>query len=197
MSVFDMMMNDTVTVYTASGVYENVPASVQRGKILTTRTDIPIKTGDRITRKTDAGVIEGFIVDDPGFQSAFHGMPAIYGMRVRRDDAPPRPAVAGTVIYNVTGTGARFNLNSVDNSTNVVHQSRSELFQALRDAIRSNVRGPEREELLARAAEMETAKGKAGFAKRYAEFIACAANHVKIFEPFIPALTQMMLGAGA
>lgn len=78
-------MNDQVTVKTMDGeTYTNIAASVQRDMIITMRTDIPIRPGDQISRRTPAGVEEIFIVEDPGFHSGTSGIPATYLIRVRR-----------------------------------------------------------------------------------------------------------------
>lgn len=88
--MFSEIMNDQVTVKTQDGkTYTNIAASVQRNKIFTTRTDIPIRPGDQISRLTPAGVEEIFIVEDPGFHSGMMDLPPTYQMRVRR--AAPSP----------------------------------------------------------------------------------------------------------
>lgn len=194
--MFDDLMTDRVTIRTKGGeTFADVPASVQTGKIFTQRTDIPIQPGDEVIRRTPAGLDEVFVVEDPGFYGAFHGLPATYQMRVRRGDAPRSSARTDTVIYNVTGPNARFNINSVDSSTNVVNEAPAELFQALRDAIHSRIPVVrERDEILATTVELEREIGKPRFAQRYAQFMALAANHMEALGPFIPALTQLLTG---
>src|SRR5207249_5872124 len=105
---------DVVTIRTSAGsVHENVRALVEsaKGRIFTSRSDIPITPGDKIIRRTPAGVEEVFTVVDPGLHAGLSGIPATYQMTVRRDDSPLKPTRSGTVIYNVTGTGARFNID--------------------------------------------------------------------------------------
>jgi hypothetical protein len=94
-AMFSDIMNDEVTVKTTDGkVYTKVPASVQRNKVFTQRTDIPIRPGDEIIRTTPAGVDEIFIVEDPGFHSGFEDLPATYQMLVRRAAPPPPKSAA-------------------------------------------------------------------------------------------------------
>jgi hypothetical protein len=192
--MFERLMRDRVTIRTRSGTtYTDLAASVQRGKIFTQRTDIPIQPGDEVIRRTPAGVEEVFIVEDPGFHSGMGGIPDSYQMTVRRADASPR--LAGTIIYSVSGPNARFNINSVDSSTNIINQAPPELFQVLRDAIQRKLgTSPDREQLLARVNELEQETGRQGFARKYAEFIALAANYMGVLGPFIPALTQLLIG---
>jgi hypothetical protein len=178
--MFERLMRDRVTIRTRSGTtYTDLAASVQRGKIFTQRTDIPIQPGDEVIRRTPAGVEEVFIVEDPGFHSGMGGIPDSYQMTVRRAGASPR--LAGTIIYSVSGPNARFNINSVDSSTNIINQAPPELFQVLRDAIQTKLgTSPDREQLLARVNELEQGTGRQGFARKYAEFIALAANHMGV-----------------
>src|SRR5665213_1213985 len=108
--MFDELMTDRVTIQSHDGnTYTDVPASVQRGKVFTTRADIPITPGDRVIRRTLAGVDEVFIVDDPGFNTGLLGIPASYEMKVHRDDGAQKstvrtlPVVADAAIDHLTG----------------------------------------------------------------------------------------------
>jgi hypothetical protein len=192
--MFERMLTDVVTVRTKDGkTFADVRASVQTGKIFTQRTDIPIQPGDEVVRRTPAGIDEVFVVQDPGYHAKFGSIPASYQMAVRRADAPVPMARGGTVIYNLTGPNARFNINSIDSSTNVVSQAPPELFETLRLAIQSGIpAGRAQQELLTTTADLEKEIGKPGFAQRYARFMALAANHMEVLAPFIPALTQML-----
>ncbi len=46
--------------------------------------------------------------------------------------------------------------------------------------------------LLQKVTEMEENVGKRTFLQKYSEFVALAANHMKLFGPFVPALTQYL-----
>jgi hypothetical protein len=77
-------MNDLISVTAKDGrTFTNIPASVQNNMIFTERTDIPIQSGNTISRQTPSG-IETYIVEDPGFRSGGAGLPNTYQMRVRR-----------------------------------------------------------------------------------------------------------------
>src|SRR5260221_963947 len=172
-AMFDIFMTDVVTINASDGtIHRDVKASVQKHLIMISKTDIPIRPGDQIVRRTPAGVDEVFDVEDPGFQSGMGGMPPHYQVRVRRADVMRLPPShhGGTVIYNVTGSNARFNIDSVDPSTNVGNHAPAELFQALRDAIQIKILSErERDELLVRAKDLEHETGKPGFPERYAQ----------------------------
>ncbi len=90
-------------------------------------------------------------------------------------------------VFNVHGPNARVNIDSTDNSTNIVHQGVP--FSELRKAIESGVSdGVERTAILQRLSDLEAATDHESGAKRYQAFIAAAANHMTIIGPYLPAL---------
>lgn len=52
-----------------------------------------------------------------------------------------------------------------------------------------------RGQLIERIDAMEADHGKPSFAQRYAAFMEVAANHVAVFQPFFPALAQLLVAA--
>jgi len=98
-----------------------------------------------------------------------------------------------TTIYNVLGDNARWNVNSPDNSVNIVTKSSDEFFADLRERIASGVpQGEEQKMILQKLDALKEANGKPSFAQTYTDFIAAAANHIVLLTPFIPALTEMV-----
>lgn len=98
-----------------------------------------------------------------------------------------------TVVYNVHGDNARWNIGSIDNSVNVITKSAEEFFTTLREKIRSEIPdGEERVSILEKLHALEESHGQQSFAQRYTDFIAAAANHMALLAPFIPALTEMV-----
>lgn len=191
-SVFEGLLNDKVEIHTQDEkIYNDVVVSVQRNKILTFRVDIPIRVGDQVIRKLPSGIEEVYLVEDPGFITGIQGIPDSYQMTVRRADAASRRT--GPVIYNVNGANARFNVNSIDASTNIVNQSSDQLFESLKLLVQSKISIKEdQKSLLEKVDELKDSVGKPTFAKRYAEFMAVAADHVQVLSPFLPALIQLL-----
>jgi hypothetical protein len=98
-----------------------------------------------------------------------------------------------TTIYNVQGDHARWNVNSTDNSVNIITKPSDEFFKTLRGRIESEIAGEdERRKILAALTALQESHGKPPFAQRYTDFIATAANHITVVAPFIPALTEML-----
>jgi hypothetical protein len=95
-------------------------------------------------------------------------------------------------IYQVSGYG-RVNVNSTDNSVNVITVSQAEIFAKLRHEITANISaGEEQKNILERVCVLEAAQNSPSFAERYTELISVAANHMTLLAPFIPGLTEMM-----
>lgn len=98
-----------------------------------------------------------------------------------------------TIIYNVQGDNARWNVGSTDNSVNIVTKSNDEFFTMLRDRIESAVpEGDQRKVILQKLAALQESHGQPSFAQRYTDFMAAAANHITVIVPFVPALTEML-----
>jgi hypothetical protein len=84
-------------------------------------------------------------------------------------------------------------VNSADHSVNNVTVSSQQVFADLRREIESHVpEGDERKDILEKLTVLENEQGSPSFAKRYADFVAVAANHMALIGPFIPALTELL-----
>ena len=113
---------------------------------------------------------------------------AIARLRHQRAAAQNRPKeVVVNQTFNATGPNARNNVNSTDNSMNVVHQGVP--FAELRNAIESGIEdGTRRAAILETLAHLEAAPDRESASTRYQQFIAAAADYVTLIGPFLPAL---------
>lgn len=102
-------------------------------------------------------------------------------------------SVGENVVYNISGANARVNINSNDSSVNVVNVAPDQLFAEIRRTIETQVESTdEQQELLARVDDLERAIGTPTFLSRYQKFVAALADHVGLFQAFLPALTQLL-----
>lgn len=186
-------MIDTVSLVKRDGRrIDNIKASVQTKKIYIDDGSLPIEEGDTITRTLPNGLEEEYRVIDRGYFGGMGGIKAHYQIEVRKTSRinTERPA---TVIYNLNGANPRVNNNSVDASMNVVSTSPDHLFDELRKAIESGVEDSfKKSELLSRVSDLESTRGMPTFLERYKAFVALAADHWGLMQPFVPALTQML-----
>jgi hypothetical protein len=108
----------------------------------------------------------------------------------------PKEQSAMNIVYQVSGY-ARVNVNTTDNSVNVITVSQAEIFEKLRHEITTHVpAGQQQENLLDRLSALEAAQNSPSFAERYLDLISVAANHVTLLAPFLPALAEMVRNFG-
>ena len=193
---FRKLQGDRVRIERPDGslVTENYPASIQRNKIYLTAGNLSIEPGYEISRKIAGGVVETYVVEDPGFYPGMggrNGIPPNYQMTVRRKDAPQKATGA---TYSVSGPNARMNIGSHDASHNVVYQDAGALFDALLQALQGITDEAERGRVIAEAEELRGAVGSPSFAESYRAFIASAADYITILTPFIAPLTALIPG---
>ena len=195
--VIEKMMTEKLTFLKAdgSGQKDGVKGLVTSGKVITFDTSLPVQPNDRFLRELPSGLVEEYIVEDPGFQGGIQGaIKPHYQARVHRTDA--RPAPANQIINNIQGPNARININSTDNSHNVnVQDQRTQVYNELRERLGTISADAETIDALRESINrMEAAHGSPTFLGRYQEFMATAANHMAVFAPLLPALAGFLGG---
>jgi len=79
------LLRDTVRLIKSDGRhFDNIKASVQRGKIFTADSKIPIEEGDVFERDLPSGITEKYRVTDAGFNEHHGGIPAHYQSHVEK-----------------------------------------------------------------------------------------------------------------
>ena len=193
-AMFEGMLNDRVTLVKSDGTVakEFVKALVQAKTIFMDDPTLPIESGDRLLRALPSGLVDEFIVEEPGFHAGLHKIKAHFQTRVRRSGAAP--AQLGTIINNISGENARVNIKSTDNSRNMVFSPENlEVFQALRKSLEISDIVAEQAVVIREAiAKMEKAGSKESFKQSYVEFMSAAANHVAVFGPLVGALAGLL-----
>ena len=191
-SMLQKHLNDTVTLVKKDGsvARESIRAMVQPKTIFMDDETLPIEPGDRLLRKLPSGLVEDFIVDEPGFYSAIGGMNSHFQTKVRRSSAPA--ATPATVINNIQGQNARVNINSTDNSENLAASvDNSEILANLLERLnQSTIPEDEVKRLRDAIEEMKEADSKSSFREAYIQFMSAAANHLAVFGPLLGALAK-------
>lgn len=160
---------------------------------MTEDTSIQVEPNDRFLREIGNGLVEEYIVEDPGYNAAIPSMQvgAFYNSKVRRSDAPP--AAPSTIINNVQGANARVNINSVDNSQNLAALADDGIFDLLREKLlESDVPKPDQASIRAAIHDMQQAQGTHNFKEKYKSFIAVTANHASIFGTLQAGLAMLL-----
>lgn len=115
----DDLMRDKVILIDEQGniIKDELAASVQSSKIITKDMRLPIKPGYHFLRTLPSGLVEDFIVIDPGYRKGTNLIPDTYQSSVRRSDIPVNDKQ--TIIQNINGSNNRVYAQSTDNSTNI------------------------------------------------------------------------------
>lgn len=152
-------------------------------------TAVHIEPRDELRRTLPNGYEETFEVRDAVFQQGMGGIPSFYDVKIARKGSFPQGT--GGHYINVTGPNARVNLNSTDNSTNMMIAG--SLFGDLRSAIEVGVSDPsERDALTEALGRLEQATAKDDKLDAYQRLIAAGANHMTILAPFLGALSELL-----
>ncbi len=187
-------LNEKVILIKQNGdKIENIRANVQPKKIFIADSSVPIEEGDFIQRELPNGLIEIYFVEDRGFFSSIGGIEAHYQVSVRKESSQKKPTNQ-SIVYNLNGPNVRFNINSHDSSVNIANLTPENLFEELKNVIKKELsEANESNKLLNLIDELKDSIGKKNFIYKYQEFLSLVADHITIFAPFLPALSQLIV----
>lgn len=193
--VTERMMNETLSFVKADGTgqKDGIKGLVTGGKVITFDSSLPVQPDDRFLRELPSGLVEEYIVEDPGYQGGVGGaIGPHFQATIRRSDAPAAPA--RTIINNIQGENARVNIDSVDNSQNLaISAPDNAIFEQLREKLNSaGLVEEEQARIMEVINQMEAAKGTPTFKERYQVFMAAAANHASVFGALFGALALLL-----
>lgn len=99
---------------------------------------------------------------------------------------------SGTFIYN-TITNGNANINSTDNSVKNINitNNPAEVFEKMVN-VASNIAAGNKDDIIMAIEEMKNNYQKPTLKDKYFKFIEVAANHMTLFAPFLPMLTEMI-----
>lgn len=185
------LMNEVIVLRKQDGTeIREIQANVQRGKIFIADGTVPLEEGDTLIRQLPNGMTESYIVEDRGYYATIGGIQAHYQTKVRREGTTP--GGRSPTVWNVSGANARVNINSQDNSTNIITITPQNVIAELRKAIEAKVTGEQKEKLLAKLEEMSEARDRETKLTKYQQFINLAANITTILAPYLRALASWL-----
>lgn len=192
--MFSDMCNDKVSLVKENGyVKENIKALVSDGKIFIFDEKLPLEEKDVLLRMLPNGLFEKYKVIDRGYVARQGGIQGHYQAIVTKEGSIDKEQYRNiTIINNISGTQARVNINSVDNSVNSMNSENKELFEKIFSTLQEIDNEKVKEEALAIAKEMQLNIDKPTFKEKYQQFISTVANYITIISPFIPALTNLL-----
>lgn len=98
------------------------------------------------------------------------------------------------IVNNITNGNA--NINSIDNSVRNVNISNNEMevFERMLE-VASNIAEEDKKDIIMAIEDMKNNYDKPCLREKYYKFIEVAANHMTLFAPFIPAITEIFTKA--
>ena len=192
---FDDFEEDIIYAKPNGFIKKNVPAFFNHPKKKVDIHDISldIEKGDKIVRPRPSGKSEEYTVES----SIYHpskGVFSVFGefYEVKYSDKEKRSTNSEQTTINLFGSSSRININSTDNSNNNFNYL-NQTFNDMRNAVqKAGLDDQITKDLLGRIEHLEMSAGTNVFKESYSDFITNIANHMTIFSPFIPALTNMI-----
>ena len=170
-------------------ILNDIEALVEPKKIFVDDASVIIEEGDIFERTLSNGAIENYEVLDRGFYKGMHGIPDHYQVSVRKTTTK---SYSNRITYNITNESGKVNIDSVDNSVNInisLSNEEEALFSTLKELAASIEDG----DMICKSVdEMHNNVGKETFAVKYNNFIQSIANHMTVFAPFIPMLSNLL-----
>lgn len=106
-------------------------------------------------------------------------------------EEPSAPSPPTNITFNINGTNTRVNINSQDFSVNTVEIDNA-VFSDLRYAS-EQIKDEEKKKIIIDAIdEMEKSSGTNAFVSKYKDFISTISDHMTVFAPFIPILSDLI-----
>ena len=193
------MMNDTLTFMKSDGTIEkdNIRGLITMGKVITFDVTLTVQPNDRFLRKLPSGLVEEYIIEDPGYQAGVGGaIKPHFQSTVRRSDAPAAPisTIINNIVNNIHGANARININSTDNSQNIATITEgSEIFEQLRELLKGAQLSNDMQTAIELSInDLETSQGTPSFKENYGNFMSVASDHISVFAPLLASLAAML-----
>lgn len=196
--MFGKNQNDIIRIIKANSgsISSEIKANVdsKNNMILIYSEHLPadwyVEDGDSLVRDLPGDRIERFAILDNGYKPRGRIAPERYECQVSKGNAAQKDQYS-SITYHLNGNNTRVYHDSTDNSSNVVSSGiEGALFSSLVKVIEEQLSG--NLTLINLVKEMERSQGKQDFTSAYQNFIAAAANHMTVFAPFLPALSQIL-----
>ena len=184
---------DLVTIINDNGKkLENIDALFGRDGVTIDNVSIQIVEGDIILRNLPNGITEKYIVLNSKYVKTPSDslIPSFYKLTVEKDNINNTKIQPNSIIYNIKDNSGKINIATTDNSIAInITQEEIQQFDTLRK-IAGELENSN--EILKNINEMQNSIRKPDYINRYNLFIQSIANHITIFAPFIPFLTNLL-----
>lgn len=116
------MMTDKLTLVKKDGtiIRSEIPGRVTADKIITFAKDLPIEFGDHFLRKIPSGLVDDFVVIEPGYVARHGHIDSHFQTKISRSGSAisELKATIENITNNFYGNHSKVNIVSTDNSVN-------------------------------------------------------------------------------
>lgn len=190
--MFEDMLRDIVILVKQDGsIFKDIRASVQSNLILIMDGSLPIEENDKLYRKLPNGLSEEYLVNDRGYQSGFEDIKSYYKVKVQKYGKVNAEKMSAIInVYNASGNNSKININSIDNSSNMINEK--DIFENLIFALQEIAEDNIKSKAIKIAKEMKENQSTNKYTESYKNLIATLANHISVLSPFLPILTKSL-----
>ena len=173
--------NDKILIKKLDGrTFECENCSVQREKVFIPCGEIPLEEGDIIVHEISDGYEQEFEVVDRGYYDGRLG--SHFQAMVKRTNSVDETNSVNINTVNMSGDNSHLNINSIDNSINIINSISDELNKIPDEHIR--------EEVLNYFNEFKDASDDENRLDKFSKITSILKNHVDIAIKVIPLLSQ-------
>lgn len=190
MSFLKNRAKDKIVIKKTNGeTYACNHATIQKTKAFIYCGEIPLDEFDIIIHEIQEGYKKEYVVTNAGYYNERN-----IGPHYQADIEPKAvfdKKQKETLINDITisGNNPKVNINSIDNSINLISIPFNEIYEKLNEIEDENIRN----DSIRCLKELEESKDSETYKSKYVEFINILSSHMSIIAPFIPILTQFLI----
>lgn len=190
MSFLKNRAKDKIVIKKTNGeTYNCNHATMQKTKAFIYCGEIPLDEFDVIIHKIRDNFKKEYVVTNAGYYND-----EIFGPHYQADIEPKaifdkRQKETSINDITISGNNPKVNINSTDNSINIVSTPFNEIYEKLNEIEDENIRN----DSIRCLKELEESKDSETYKSKYVEFINILSDHVSIIAPFLPALSQLLI----
>jgi|GEM_PF-5174959 len=194
--MFDQFMNDKVSLVKKSGeAFPDIKAMVDKNVIHIPNVNVPVEDGDTIQRKLPTGIVEEYIVVDPGYNAAFMNFEAHYQVKVTRKNAAQKRPVTNINNFHHVNVHPQGRITTGDDfSQNHQTYNSGEVFSEMLEVVQGL--GEKRAEANKAIQEMAAAKDKPAFGAAYQRLMGLVGSSVDIAIKLMPLIDKAQKALG-
>ena len=189
MSFIKDITKDNIIIKKQNGeIYECDNADIQKNKAFIYCGEIPLDEFDIIIHKIREGYEKEYVVTNAGYYNKVLGPHYQADIKPKSIFDNEQNEISINDI-NISGNHSKVNINSVDNSINMLQIPFDKIYEKLNEIEDETVRNESKKCLK----ELEESNDSESYKSKYVKFINTVSDYVSVIAPFLPILTQFLM----